>query len=151
MATVGKYNVSGTTCDNKFCTMMTTYRKCKDKTKQSRAEATNKWPYFDIIDEQYGVKQAVNPHPDLLASSLQEENSITNKENKTHIREKKTDDTEDDKSEENDKTKAEVIDLEYFKKQQGVKRERAATTAELYKKLMKWDMERYENDSEKKM
>lgn len=148
MANEGKYTVSGTTCDNKFRTLMTTYRRCKDRAKETGAGAIKKWPYFEIIDRHYGVKQAVNPHPSLLGSSLQEENKTTNKQNNSC--EKKTEDTVDDKTQENGKIQAKVIDLEHFKKQQSVKRERPVTTAELYKKRMKWDMERYERDTEKK-
>jgi hypothetical protein len=75
MISIGKYNVTGAICDNKFRTMMTTYRKIKDKLKSSGSGTGCKWPYFDIIDEQYGFKAAVQPHPDLIRGSLEEENN----------------------------------------------------------------------------
>jgi uncharacterized Fe-S cluster-containing protein len=43
-----------------------------------------------------------------------------------------------------------MYDLEYFKKNENVKRQRVETTAQLYKKRMKLDDDRYKEESAKR-
>jgi hypothetical protein len=57
MVSIGNYHVTGVICDNKFRTMMTTYRKCKDKLKTSGSGTGSKWA-------------------ELIGSSLEEEKKI---------------------------------------------------------------------------
>jgi hypothetical protein len=99
MVSIGNYHVTGVICDNKFRTMMTTYRKCKDKLKTSGSGTGSKWAYFDIIDEHYGAKASGNPQPEVIGSSLEEE-----KKDISENVEKKTEDEE------------KMYDLKYKKK-----------------------------------
>jgi hypothetical protein len=71
--------------------MMTTYRKIKDKLKSSGSGTGCKWPYFGVIDEQYDLKAAVQPRPDLIGGSLEEEKHEKHVEKKRRSRKKDED------------------------------------------------------------
>jgi hypothetical protein len=71
--------------------MMTTYRKIKDKLKSSGSGTGCKWPYFGVIDEQYDLKAAVQPRPDLIGGSLEEEKHEKHVEKKGEVERKKID------------------------------------------------------------
>jgi hypothetical protein len=68
--------------------MMTTYRKIKDKIKSSGSGTGCKWPYFGVIDEQYDLKAAVQPRPDLIGGSLEEEKHEKHVEKKGEVERK---------------------------------------------------------------
>lgn len=65
------YKVSGSMCYDKWRNLTGTYRRNKDKQKQTGQSKIN-WEFFEIMDKHLCGNKAVNPPSEILMSSLQE-------------------------------------------------------------------------------
>jgi hypothetical protein len=69
MAVTGGYNVTGNECDDKWRSLVFTYKRNKDKKNTSGHESVS-WEFFSAMDEVLGDKASVEPPSAQLVSSL---------------------------------------------------------------------------------